>query len=257
VLHHLLTGTPPGDLLARASIPEAQRLVVDRALATAPDRRFPTVAAFAEALEEAGKFGRGPWVLSRHPRLAGAIGAAVLAAVIWLGWSRHWIEGASARTPREIGMRVGDEVGLAPARSAAPDTARLARWRARTGSESGRPQVKRRERQAPSPPVPEAPAKVVPTPVADPVVTGAVPSSKGKAAGSRGLPREPARADSGPRVAISPFRRAHPWAALPEGRFYFPSSCPLALRSHELLYFTSEAEARASGRSRSTQPGCS
>jgi hypothetical protein len=245
VLHHLLTGAPPGDQLARASIPRALRLVVDRALAPAPDRRYPTVAAFAEALEEAGKFGRPPWqALSRHPRLAGAIGAAVLAAVIWLGWSRHRIEGAGARPAPEIGMRVGEEVGLAPARSAAADTARQARGRGRTGSESGRPQVKRRERQAPSPAVPQAPAKVV-------------PRSTSAAAGSRGSPRQPARADTGSQVAISPFRRAHPWAAHPEGRFYFPSSCPLALRSRELLYFTSEAEARASGRSRSTQPGCS
>jgi protein kinase-like protein len=260
VLHHLLTGAPPGDRLARASIPKALRLVVDRALAPAPDRRYPTVAAFAEALEEAGKLDRQPWqALSRHPWLAGAIGAAVLIAVIWLGWGRHRIEGASARTPQVIGMRVGEEVGLAAARSAAPDTARLARGRGRTGSESGRPQVKRRERQAPSAPVPEAPAKVVPrsTPGADPVVTGAVPSLKRKAAGSRGSPHEPARADSASQVAISPFRRARPWAAHPEGRFYFPSSCPLALRSRELLYFTSETEARATGRSRSRQPGCS
>jgi protein kinase-like protein len=258
VLHHLLTGAPPGDRLARVSIPKALRLVVDRALAPNPDRRYPTVAAFAEALKEAGMFARPRrQALSRHSRLAGAIGAVVLAAVIWLGWSRHRIEGANARTARDIGMMVGEEVGLAPTRSAAPDTARLAPGRGRTGSDSGRPQVKRRERQAPSPPVPKAPAKVVPTPAADPLLTSAVPSSKGKAAGSEGSPREPARADSGVRVAISPFRRAHPWAAYPEGRFYFPSSCPLALRSRELLYFTSETEARATGRSRSTQPGCS
>jgi hypothetical protein len=69
-------------------------------------------------------------------------------------------------------------------------------------------------------------------------------------------PRRPAPADSVPRVALSPFRRAHPWAADPEGRFYFPSSCPLALRARELLYFRSEAEAQATGRSRSTAPGC-
>jgi hypothetical protein len=60
-----------------------------------------------------------------------------------------------------------------------------------------------------------------------------------------------------PKAALSPFRRAHPWAAHPDGRFYFPSSCPLALDSPELVYFRTEQEARATGRSRSTQAGCS
>jgi serine/threonine protein kinase len=259
VLHHLLSGAPPGGPLARTSIPMALWLVVDRALAPAPDTRYATVAAFAEALASAGKFaGKPRRARSRHPRLPGAtIGVVVLAAVIWFGWSRHWIEGASDRTDRETAMRVGDEVGLARTRPAPLDPAPPAR----TGTDpaSVRPSVKRPERQPPPSPVPGAPAKVTPrsTPAASPVVTGNVPSSKREAAGSKGSARERARADPAPQAAISPFRRAHPWAALPEGRFYFPSSCPLALRSRELLYFASETEARATGRSRSTQPGCS
>ena len=258
VLHHLLTGAPPDDPLARASIPKVLRLVVDRALAPAPDTRYPTVAAFAEALASAGQFaGMHRRALSRHPRLLGAtIGAVVLAAVIWLGWSRHWIEGASSRTGRETAVGVGDEVGLARTRSAPLGPAPPAR----TGTDSaGRPSVKRRERQPAPPPVPRAPARATPrsTPAPGPVITGSVPSSKREAAGSQGSAREPARADSAPQAAVSPFRRAHPWAALPEGRFYFPSSCPWALQARELLYFASEAEAQATGRSRSTQPGCS
>ena len=186
----------------------ALRLVVDRALAPAPDSRYPTVAAFAEALASAAKSaGRPRPALSRHPRLLVAtIGVAVLAVVAWLGWSRHWIEGAGARAAREIATRVDDEVGLAPTR---------------------------REPQPPSTPVPQAPARVIP----------------------RNIPA--ARADSASQAAVSPFRRAHPWAAYPDGRFYFPSSCPLALQSGELLYFASEREARATGRSRSTDAGCS
>jgi serine/threonine protein kinase len=233
VLHHLLTGAPPGGQQARASIPTALRLVVDRALAPAPDSRYPTVTAFAEALASAGKSARMPRrAPSRHPRLlAATVGAAVLALLTWLGWSRHWIEGGGARAARESAMRVGDEVGLAPTRPPPPDTAP----RARTGTAPalGRPPVNRRERQPPSSLSPEAPVRVKPhsTP--------------------------PARADSASQVAVSPFRRAHPWAAYPDGRFYFPSSCPLALGSRELLYFASEAEARATGRSRSTQAGCS
>jgi hypothetical protein len=208
VLHHLLSGAPPGDQQARGSMAPALRLVVDRALAPDPDSRYPTVAAFAEALASAGRSaGRPRPALSRHPRPpVAAIGAAVLAVVAWLGWSRPWIEGADARAVREIAMRVDDEVGLAPTR---------------------------RERQPPASPVPQAPARVIP----------------------RNTPA--ARADSASQAAVSPFRRAHPWAAYPDGRFYFPSSCPLALQSGELLYFTSETEARATGRSRSTHAGCS
>ena len=281
VLHHLLTGAPPDDPLARASIPKVLRLVVDRALAPAPDTRYPTVAAFAEALASPGKFagmsrralsraafaealasagqfaGMSRRALSRHPRLLRAtIGAVVLAAVIWLGWSRPRIEGASSRSGGETAVGVGDEVGLARTRSAPLGPAPPAR----TGTDpAGRPSVKRRERQPASPPVPRAPAKATPrsTPAPGPVITGSVPSSKREAAGSQGSAREPARADSAPKAAVSPFRRAHPWAALPEGRFYFPSSCPWALQARELLYFASEAEAQATGRSRSTQPGCS
>ena len=126
VLHHLLSGAPPGGQQARASIPKALRLVVDRALAPAPDSRYPTVAAFTEALASAGKSAGMPRpALSRHPRLlVAASGAALLAIVTWLGWSRHWIEGAGARAAREIAMRVDDEVGLAPTRSASPERAR-------------------------------------------------------------------------------------------------------------------------------------
>ena len=211
VLHHLLTGAPPGGQQARASIPTALRLVVDRALAPAPDSRYPTVAAFAQALASAGKSAGMPRrVLSRHPRLlAATVGAAVLAVVIWLGWGRHWVEGGGTRAAREIAMKVGEEVGQAPTRPPPPP------------------------RTAPRARSPEAPARVKP----------------------RTTPAAPA--DSGSQVAVSPFRRAHPWAAYPDGRFYFPSSCPLALGSRELLYFASEAEARATGRSRSTQAGCS
>jgi hypothetical protein len=242
VLHHLMTGAPPGAPLARAAIPKALGRVVDRALAPSPDKRYRTVASFAEALADAVKISTRPRrALLRRPRLVAAIGAALLAAGIWLGWSRHRADGAGARSEQEVGMRVPERVGTAPARSAPLDTARMARERPRKGSEPGRPVQKRREPRALPPPVP----KMVPRtpPAAEAVETGSSPRSKAAAAASK--------------AALSPFRRSHPWAAHPEGRFYFPSSCPLALRSPDLLYFTSESEARASGRSRSTEPGCS
>jgi hypothetical protein len=48
-------------------------------------------------------------------------------------------------------------------------------------------------------------------------------------------------------LPVSPYRRSHPWAAPPGGRFYYRSSCPEALRFADLLFFTSEREARAKG----------
>ena len=154
-------------------------------------------------------------------------------------------------------MRVREGVGVAQTRSATLDTARVAQGRTTTGSMSGRPLPKQRERL--SLPASKVPANVAPgsNPGAEPVETGAIPSPNRIAAASKGSPHQAERGDSDPGVALSPFRRAHPWAAHPKGRFYFPSSCPLALRSRELLYFASEQEAQATGRSRSTEPGCS
>ncbi|HET9039719.1 MAG TPA: protein kinase [Gemmatimonadales bacterium] len=259
VLHHLLTGAPPDGEAARATIPEALRPVVDRALAPTPDGRYPTVAAFADELAEAGKSARRrDLAQSFHPGVAGAA-AALLAAVAWFGWGRPWVAGAHVRAAQETGMTAGESPAPAPTRSTALSAA----------------VVKRPERRAPTAPAPKTaavpgptakvplakvlPTKVVPgpTPAANPVATGVTPKPKRIGADSVGSPQRSIRGDSSSPVAISPFRRAHPWAALPGGRFYFPSSCPLALRSHELLYFASEAEARATGRTRSTQPGCS
>jgi hypothetical protein len=62
--------------------------------------------------------------------------------------------------------------------------------------------------------------------------------------------------DSVPGPVISPFRRTHPWVAILGERFYYRSSCPVALESRDLLYFTSEEEARASGFVRTRIPEC-
>ena len=258
VLYHLLTGAPPGGRLVGASIPESVGLVIGRALAPSPDSRYQTVAAFADALADAVRISDRPKpALFRHPRLVGAIGASVLAAGIWLGWSRHRAEGAGARAAQETGMRVRGGVGVARTRSATLDSARMAQGRTTTGSVPARPLPKQHERL--SPPVSKVPANVAPgsTPGAEPVETGAISSPNRIAATSKGSLQKAERGDSDPGVALSPFRRAHPWAAHPKGRFYFPSSCPLALRSRELVYFASETEAQATGRSRSTEPGCS
>jgi len=46
---------------------------------------------------------------------------------------------------------------------------------------------------------------------------------------------------------MSPFRRSHPWAAYPEGKFYYRTGCPETLEFDDLVYFGSEKEAQAAG----------
>jgi hypothetical protein len=62
--------------------------------------------------------------------------------------------------------------------------------------------------------------------------------------------------DRAQRPNVSPFRRSHPWAAPSGGQHYYPSSCPATLRLPDLLFFKTEAEARASGFTLSSLPGC-
>lgn len=115
----------------------------------------------------------------------------------------------------------------------------------------GEPQATPTPRKAPSPPAPrEAPASpkpLAPPKAPSPQMTSASPASPPASAGE----------DSSATGVLSPFRRSHPWAARPDGRTYFPSSCRLAFESPDLLYFKTEAAARATGRSRSEEPGCS
>jgi len=63
-------------------------------------------------------------------------------------------------------------------------------------------------------------------------------------------------AETVPAPKISPFRRAHPWAAPLNGRYYYPSSCPTVLDMPDLVFYRSERAARAAGLERGTAPGC-
>jgi hypothetical protein len=62
--------------------------------------------------------------------------------------------------------------------------------------------------------------------------------------------------DSAAKSELSPFRRTHPWAAPAGGRYYYPSGCPATLRLPDVIFFRSEAEARASGFISSRLPQC-
>jgi len=221
VLHLLLTGRPPSGGPAPGSIPRVVRRVLDRALAS-PEQRYPTVAAFAEALRQAaavpGNLNRaGRW---RWGWLAAGIAVLLVVASVARAWDR--IGPNLGGIPNFLKAQAGSlkSVTASYQRSPSADPARASKGR-ESADESG---------------------AVARSKVADSTV--------------RPSPTTEAR-DTGGGPYISPFRRSHPWAAHPTGRTYFPSSCPLALASSELVYFTSEKEARATGRSRSTAPGCS
>ncbi len=227
VLHHLLLGTPPAEDLAPGFIPPALRRVLERALAS-PGQRYPTVAAFAEALAQAVgspvKQERAAW---RSGWLAASIVALIVAASLWLGWDRLHANLNS--------------VTVSPQRPLSPDTGATAPEQPKQPSVSERSVQPAHNRTGGS----------------EPVEIGAISKSKVDDSAAKVSSQTAARPDSARGPYISPFRRAHPWAAHPIGGTYFPSSCPLALASSELIYFKTEQEARATGRSRSTAPGCS
>lgn len=291
VLHHLLTGAPPSGRLAR-SIPSAVRTVLRKALAVSPDRRFQTIGEFSDALERAAasrRRTRGVW--ARRTLVVRATAASlVVAAGLWIAWSGQQPVVAVAREDLETAASPPARPVATRARSARPDSVRVARGRADPGAparavparprpQPPAPRPKPTPASAPKPapvalpkaapaPLPKAapapPPKPVgarlggaPAPAVPRTEARATPRSDTNVSVSRPTPSAAPRPDSSPQAAVSPFRRAHPWAAVPGGRFYFRSGCSLALRAPDLVYFRSEEEARATGRSPSPVPGCS
>jgi serine/threonine protein kinase len=126
VLHHLLTGAPPGAVSdSWETVPDAVRAVISKALDPLPQRRFPTVAAFARALAgvttKSGARSRGR---ARGARAAAAFGAVliVVAAGLWLRRTAERpkpdaapVEAAARRDTGEAG-----EAGEAGERAASP-----------------------------------------------------------------------------------------------------------------------------------------
>jgi hypothetical protein len=55
---------------------------------------------------------------------------------------------------------------------------------------------------------------------------------------------------------VSPFRRAHPWAAPSGSRYYYRSDCREVLTLPDLLFFRTEREARAAGFVPASRPRC-
>jgi hypothetical protein len=156
-----------------------------------------------------------------HPLVAGAVCLA-LAVGAWYGLL--WGFTQKAQVGGTAPTRVGP--GLNTGAPAVPDTGRVV-----LGPRTSPP---------PLPHVPAAP-RSSPKPSMRKIVRDSAPK----------IVR-----DSAPQPKMSPFRRSHPWAASSEGQYYYPSNCLATLQLPDLVFFTSEAEARASGFLPSRLPGC-
>jgi serine/threonine protein kinase len=234
VLHHLLTGTPPQESGVGA-VPEAFRAVLAHALDPSPAQRFQTIAAFASALEGAAVAWRARKMAHRSIRrsAAGAGLVVILLAGLW--------QSQSVRAQ------------LAGAAKAVAETVTRAPPAKRVGSLATPEKIRR-----------VAPPARAPAAVKQSSDSNTPPNN---ASGRSGFDPQSPKADK-PRTAgirsdesvrppqLSPFRRSHPWAAVAGQRFYFRSSCEVALRSPELLYFKSADQARAAGYVPSPVPGC-
>jgi hypothetical protein len=222
VLYRLVTGVPPSPLAKDPGVPGDLQAVLDRALDPSPSGRYRTIAEFAAAIAPAWDT---PAVVpglartrgSRAVELRSAAALAAVAAGLWLLPSmRPPAAGAPART----GFRESGSVPVVQPQAKSASARRL--------TSQGQGVLVRRDSAA------------VRIPAASSVRQPDSLASRDSASGPR----------------ISPFRRAHPWVAVPGERFYYRSGCPVALQSVDLLYFRSEAEAGAGGFVPSDIPEC-
>jgi len=264
LLHYLLTGAPPDGEQRGRPIPAGLHRIIDRCLGNR-GRHYPTMAALADDLaRQAAASARPARELGRRPVMLAAVAASVvlLAAALWFGWTRMREEFAESRS--EVGTRAAEVIPDSQAPPTADHAARLADSVPAAAGREPTTAIRRDSsaatagtatpRAAPPSAAPPRAARpsVAPPNVAPP--NAALPNAAPpRAVHPRGAPTR-ARDSS---ATLSPFRRSHPWAAEPHGRVYFPSSCPQALHASDLLYFRTEAEARATGRTRSTDPACS
>jgi serine/threonine-protein kinase len=113
VLHHLLTGYPPGVAPGEAElIPEAARPVISKALEPLPAHRFGTVAAFGRALAAVRD------ASSERPERAGGVKrvVAIGASVGTVALAGLWLLPSADRPPlEEVSGRQVTVSGVAPA----------------------------------------------------------------------------------------------------------------------------------------------
>jgi hypothetical protein len=273
LLHHLLSGAPPESGSVAGPIPPSMRDVLAKALEEAPARRFQSVSAFVGALERASGAVSRPqkaWAgRARLREMAGAAGSIPRTARAMAGKGLARVQVLAQRV-QSTPASARRTIVLGAAGAALIGTAWVALFRgSHTQAIGAETQFSLEEARPVVLGVPDsAPGRRATLPAAQPPHLGrastAVPPAdtgfRGVEAGAGSTPgvRQPSAVprDSAGQPLISPYRRSHPWAAPPGGRFYYRSSCAVALESTDLLFFTSEREARAGGFVPTNVPGC-
>jgi serine/threonine protein kinase len=257
VLHHLLTGRPP-DGSRIGPVPEVVRTVLTHALAWVPAQRFETIAEFARALERAAKVASRPkWTIANRSLIRRAAGVSLVLltlAVPWLFWG--WRQSVSEARPVPEAITRAPPAKNLETRSTPPKTDRgvLAVRDSALGKNSKAANGRPPPRVSPAPAAIKQPSDSTARPTKPSARSGSdALGSKGDKSLAAGV-----RSNDWARQPkyLSPFLRSHPWAAVPGKRFYFRSTCRVALQSTELVYFKSVNEARASGFVPSPVPGC-
>jgi eukaryotic-like serine/threonine-protein kinase len=208
LLHHLIAGAPPANGSVARTIPRSLRPVLGKALAKDPSRRFQSIAEFAAGLDGASEALRQPASARAGWPVALAGAAVTLIAAAGLGLLLN-SRGRATQSRTEAAVQETGRTVVVDREPAPP---------ARPGGPAARP-----------PRAPDRPRSPKP---------------------STARPQRELRApitDSASRPKISPFRQSHPWAAVPGGRYYYRSSCPAALSMRDLIFFSTEDEARARG----------
>ncbi|HEX3235577.1 MAG TPA: serine/threonine-protein kinase [Gemmatimonadales bacterium] len=112
VLHHLLTGAPPGSKARKATIPRAMRAVIGRALAPVPAQRFRTIAELAAAVEAAVTAAAEA---ERRRASAGGPGPLrVAAAVVAVVATGVWLRGSLEQPVESALLRVSEAASTPP-----------------------------------------------------------------------------------------------------------------------------------------------
>ncbi len=240
VLHHLVAGVPPGPAVPAASVSSTMRTILSQALARAPLERFQSMHDFADALERAGHGLDRPGNRWAGRRWYGVAAAVILVAAVGYGLLR----------------RSDGRLGIGPAQQGVQESGRMV-----VADRDSAPRLVEPKRKArPSPPrvaIPPAPEAAARAPArTHSMAPAAVPRPTPPAPPDSNTVVSRATPDSAP-TKVSPFRRSHPWAAAPGGKYYYRSSCPAALRRPDLIFFTTEAEARAQGFLPGPVAGCS
>ena len=173
------------------------------------------------------------WHAPGHPILMG-VGAIALAVAAWHGllWrmERHPLDATTrARSAASAG---------ATANSLAPDTAETSLVVAVAPRADSGTAPSHAPTPAAAPTADSRPRDPAPTPAPKPSTT---------------RPTAPSVPAESP---LSPFRRSHPWAAVPGKPYYYPSRCPATLRFPDLVFFKSQTEARANGFVPAPDSGC-